>query len=425
MRSVLAAVVLALSIGAAPEAAAAATLPPIRHVWVIDLENKSYTNALSGSNDYIGKTLPSLGQVLTHSYAIGHASLDNYVGQVSGQSPNVITQADCTRYTDVAPGIAGPGGQTVGEGCVYPPAVLTVADQVAAAHLTWKGYMEDMGNSPARDHTDARGACGHPVLNSSDGTQAATSGDQYATRHNPFMYFHSIIDTAQCANVVSLKPLAGDLASVATTPNYSFITPNLCNDGHDTGCAGPDVAGKKDGGLVSTNRWLAKYVPMILASPAFRADGALIVTWDESDTSDAASCCGETAGPGSPLPGITGAGGGHVATIVVSPFTKPGTTNATPYNHFSVLRSIEDIFGLSHLAAAGAAGVTPFGSDVFDAAAVATPTPSPPPSGPATPTPVPSNRLPVTGGSLRWPLAVVAGSGLGVLGLALRRRSQH
>ena len=404
MRTALVLLVLAAALGAAP--AGAAATPAIHHVWLIELENKSYSNTLTGASDYIGKTLPSLGQVLTKSYAIGHASLGNYVAQVSGQAPNVITQADCARYMDVVPGIAGVGGQAVGEGCVYPKSVKTIADQLADAHLTWKGYMEDMGNSPTRDHT-VNGACGHPVFNTADGTQVATSGDQYATRHNPFMYFHSIIDTAQCANVVSLKPLAHDLATIATTPNFSWITPNLCNDGHDTGCAGTDVAGKKDGGLVSTNRWLATYVPMILSSPAYRAGGAVIITWDESDTSDAASCCGEAPGPGSPLPGITGAGGGHIATIVISQFTKPGTTNATPYNHYSVLRSIEDIFGLSHLAAAGGTGLQGFGPDVFNAA-VSTPTPAAPPSPAASPTPVPSSQLPVTGGASPWPVALTS-----------------
>jgi hypothetical protein len=235
------------------------------------------------------------------------------------------------------------------------------------------------------------------------------------------MYFHSIIDGPACDNVVSLAPLAHDLASVTTTPNFSWITPNLCDDGHDTGCAGVDVAGKKDGGLVSTNRWLAKYVPMIVASPAYKADGAVIITWDESDTSDTTSCCGEAPGPGSPLPGISGAGGGHIATLVISKFTKPGTTNNTPYNHYSVLRSIEDIFGVGHLAAAGASGLHSFGSDVFDASVPAA-TPAPPPT--ATPGPTLAPRpgvLPVTGVAPPWQvIAALLGAGVALLAVARR-----
>jgi hypothetical protein len=406
VRCIVAALVVAAVVGVSP--ASASTVPPIHHVWLVELENKSYSQSLTGASDYLGKTIPSLGQVLTQSYATGHASLDNYVAQVSGQSANALTQADCPRYMDVLPGVVGPGGQAVGEGCVYPTAVQTIGDQMSGAHLTWKGYMEDMGNSPSRDNTNAQGACGHPALNSTDGTETASATDQYATRHNPFMYFHSIIDSAKCNNVVSLKPLANDLTQLATTPNFSWITPNLCNDGHDTGCTGVDVAGKNDGGIISTNRWLSKYIPMILQSAAFRADGMLIITWDESDTSDTSSCCGEAPGPGSPLPGITGSGGGHVATIVISRFVKPGTTNPTPYNHFSVLRSIEDVFGLSHLAAAGASGLQAFGSDVY-AAALTAPAPAPPPSTPAAaPTPGSSGTLPVTGGEQGW-AALAAG----------------
>jgi hypothetical protein len=256
------------------------------------------------------------------------------------------------------------------------------------------------------------------LFNTADDTQAATSTDQYATRHDPFMYFHSIIDGPQCNHVVSIKPLVSDLKSAATTPNFSWITPNLCDDGHDTGCAGVDVSGKKDGGLVSTDRWLAKYVPIILASPAYEADGAVIITWDESDTSDTSSCCGETPGPGSPLPGITGIGGGHIATIVISKFTKPGSTNPTPYNHYSVLRSLEDIFGVAHLAAAGAMGLQAFGSDVFDAPAHA----APPATAPV-PTPVPSTSLPVTGGTAPWALILgLFGAGAAALYAARRIR---
>ncbi|MHB8463482.1 MAG: alkaline phosphatase family protein [Acidimicrobiales bacterium] len=418
MRRLLAAVTLtaaASSLAATPTAAASAR-PPIHHVWLLELENKGYSAALAA--------LPPLGQILTQSYAVGHASLDNYVAQVSGQAPNALTQSDCIRYTDVLPGVVGPGGQTVGEGCVYPKTVQTLADQLVAAHLTWKGYMEDMGNSPSRDHTDAHGACGHPVFNTTDGTQTATSTDQYATRHDPFMYFHSILDGPQCAHVVGLAPLAADLAATATTPNFSWITPNLCNDGHDTGCAGVDVAGKKDGGIVSTKRWLAKYLPMILASPAYRADGAVIITWDESDTSDTAACCGEGPGPGSPLAGITGPGGGHIATVVISRYTQPGSTNPTPYNHYSVLRSIEDIFGVPHLAAAGASGLRAFGSDVFNAAAAPLPTNAPAPTPPST-VAARAGDLPVTGATGRWPVVAALAGALGVGALAYRRGTRR
>src|SRR5581483_3903901 len=119
--------------------------------------------------------------------------------------------------------IAALDNQAVGQGCVYPANVPNVTDQLSAKGLTWKGYMEDMGNTPSREAA----TCGHPALNSQDGTQSATAADQYATRHNPFVYFHSVIDNqALCdARVVNLNALEADLASVATTANYVFITP--------------------------------------------------------------------------------------------------------------------------------------------------------------------------------------------------------
>ena len=104
-----------------------------------------------------------------------------------------------------SPGTIGADGQAMGAGCVYPSSVKTVADQLTAAGLTWGGYMEDMGNTTTGDKT-----CRHPALNSPDSTQQATATDQYAARHNPFVYFHSIIDSPDChAARRSARPPAG------------------------------------------------------------------------------------------------------------------------------------------------------------------------------------------------------------------------
>jgi hypothetical protein len=93
-------------------------------------------------------------------------------------------------------------------------------------------------------------ACSHPALNTQDTTQKATATSEYATRHNPFVYFHTIIDDPNycAANDVPLTGLQTDLASAATTPNLVFITPNLCHDGHDSPCADGEP-----GGLISAD----------------------------------------------------------------------------------------------------------------------------------------------------------------------------
>jgi phosphatidylinositol-3-phosphatase len=355
---------------AATAAGAAPGLPPIRHVFVLVLENMSFSHTFAPSSDapYLARTLPAQGALLTQYHAIGHASLDNYVAMISGQAPNHETQLDCPTYKDfrlTAPALNG-DGQALGSGCVYPPIVKTLPDQLEAAALSWKGYMEDMGNDPQRE----RATCGHVPLGAADPTAVARRGDQYAAKHDPFVWFHTIIDdAARCdARVVNLDRLPEDLASAATTPNFVFITPNLCNDGHDARC----VDGRA-GGLTAINAFLTQWVPLILGSAAFRADGMLIVTFDEADgigREGSGACCGEQPLPGARYaPGFNGPGGGRVGAVVLSPFVKPGTVSSVPYNHYSLLKTVEALFGLAPLGYAAAPGPQVFGADVFSGAA--------------------------------------------------------
>ncbi|HJQ05458.1 MAG TPA: alkaline phosphatase family protein, partial [Nocardioides sp.] len=288
----------ALDVGSTPaRAATTAASPAIGHVFVINLENKGFdeTWGPASAAPYLSRTLRAQGNLLTNYYGIGHVSLDNYIAQISGQGPNLVTQTDCQVFSDfLTLGITFAPGQLLGQGCVYPKSVPTLPGQLDAAGVSWKGYMDDMGTP-----------CRHPALNSQDQTQSAKVGDQYATRHNPFMYFHSIIDDpAYCAaHVVDYTRLATDLQQVATTPALSYITPDLCDDGHDAPC----VDGRP-GGLASADAWLQQQVPAILASPAYQQDGVLIITFDESDgpQADATSCCGEVGNLNSLLPGLTG-----------------------------------------------------------------------------------------------------------------------
>ncbi|HZC51861.1 MAG TPA: alkaline phosphatase family protein, partial [Mycobacterium sp.] len=279
--------------------------------------------------------------------------------------------------------------------------------------VTWRQYAEDMGNDPVRDHgvADPSGGtdCAHPPVGAPDVTNAATPADQFADRHVPFLFFHSLIDDpARCnAHVVPLGTvtvgssgapdrfqghLARDLAHARTTPDFALITPNLCNDGHDATCAGTNTEGGNTGGLVGADLWLRHWMPLILDSPAYRDGHTLVVvTFDESDPfHDATACCNEQPGPSWAWPGyatILGAfglpaptqpgqypGGGRVGAVLLNArYIKAGSSNPTPYNHYSALHSYEDLLGIrtggadgrGHLGFAAQPGLRPFGRDVF------------------------------------------------------------
>jgi len=338
----------------------AGEMSPVRHVFLIVLENEPFhvTFGAKSPAPYLAHTLPTQGALLTQYYATGHYSLDNYLSLISGQAPNPDTQKDCGMYVEFQPttGQLDANGQLAGHGCIYPGKVKTLADQLHAAGFAWKGYMEGMGSDPAREAAQ----CGHVAIGSRDRTNGETRKDRYADKHNPFVYFHSIIDDpVYCgAHVVPLGALAKDLERAATTPNLSFITPDLCHDGHDAPCRNGEP-----GGLISADQFLRTWVPRITASPAFREDGLLIITFDEG--TDAQACCGEQGLPGGPQPGQFGPGGGRIGAVMLSPFIRPGTVSNRPYNHYSTLRSIEQWFGLSYLGYAKPATVPVFGRDVF------------------------------------------------------------
>jgi hypothetical protein len=346
----------------AAAASAAATPPQIDHLFVIVLENENAEATFGAKSPapYLSQTLRAAGAYIPNYYGIGHESLDNYIAMVSGQPPNVATQADCQTFSEMLPGAVREDGVAVGQGCVYPRAVQTVANQLENSGHSWRGYMQDMANSVAAGEP---ASCRHPALNAPDPTQKARASDQYAARHNPFVYFHSIIDYSTCQrNDVDLGQLPQDLASESTTPEYAFITPDLCADGHDATCAD----GVSPGGFAGIEAFLREWVPRIEASPAYSDHGAILVTFDESQ-SGAESCCNEPTGPNTPNNGgpEPGSGGGKVGAVMLSPCIRPGTVTDTPYNHYSLLRWTEDNFGLAHLANAGAAGLSSFGPDVF------------------------------------------------------------
>jgi acid phosphatase len=193
------------------------------------------------------------------------------------------------------------GGQTFFttdcQGCIV--SANNVADQVYNAGRKWKGYFEGM---PAPCTT--------------------TDSGEYAQRHNPFVHYSDIVnDTTRCRNhIVPLTSFYTDLAN-GTLPNYVWITPDVCNDMHDCSVATGD-------------RWLENFVPQIVNSAAF-TNSVIFLVWDEGTT--------------------TTGGGGHVPLIVVSPRTPAGYRSANPYNHYSLLRTIETAWGMPALGKASTA----------------------------------------------------------------------
>ena len=323
-------------------------------MFVINIENKGFraTWGARSAAPYLAQTMRRKGVLLTQYFGTAHHSLPNYLAQISGQAPSHSTQLDCKDYTEfvsTAPTVSP--GQEVGDGCVYPRSVETLAGQLSDAGLGWRGYMEDMARP-----------CQHTTLGATDPWRFAKANDQYATKHNPFVYFRSITSRPKyCAShVVPLTKLGRDLQHVRTTRALTYITPDLCHDGHDATCAGGGP-----GGLKGVNAFLKAWAPKILQSPAFRADGMLVITADEAGGSSTA-CCGEVSGPNVGQAGIHGPGGGRIGALVLSPFTAPRTRTSVAYNHYSLLATIEDLFGLPRL---GYASTSPhsFGADVFNA----------------------------------------------------------
>jgi hypothetical protein len=341
--------------------------PVIHHVWIIVLENESESVSFGADSPapYLAKTLVKSGAFLKNYYATGHVSNDNYISMISGQPPNLENQSDCQKFSNFSPNLGtGSYGAQRGIGCVYPSDIQNIATQLDAHGYTWRDYNQDMDADPARDE---QATCSHPAIGQTDASQEDTPTEHYATRHNPFVYFHAIIDNAALcdSHVVNLNDLPADLRSASKTPDYSFITPDLCGDGHDS--TGSDCIAPADpGGFTGIDKFLEAWVPKITHSPAYtKQHGLLLITFDEASTSDASGCCGEIPGPGSPLPGLAGSGGGLVGAIVLSPCIKPGTVSSVDYNHYAMLGSIENLFHLPHLGYAQLPQETYFGKDVF------------------------------------------------------------
>ena len=241
------------------------TIPHFEHVVLVVEENSSYTDVIDGSAMPYLKSLAAQYGLATQYYANTHPSLGNYFMLTTGQ---IVTTDD---------GFTGKVN------------VDNVVRQLLAAGKTWKSYAESRGDATL-----------------------------YVKRHDPLSYFSDVIEnSAQMQNLASFSQFSADLANNAL-PNFSFIVPNLLDDGHDAP-------------LQVADTWLNVNIAPLISNPTFQKDGLLIIVFDEAAGTDKTN------------------GGGHVAAVIISAKAKKGFRSTTLYQHESTLRLILEALGVSHL----------------------------------------------------------------------------
>lgn len=232
------------------------------------------------------------GTVLTNYFSVGHPSLPNYLAITSGSMHGVAN--DCGT-------------------CTYNAANL--ADQLQHAGISWKLYAQGL---PSR--------CPHVV-----------SVHSYARRHVPFLYYDDVVNNpSMCAHIVPYTQFAID-ARNNQLPTFSMVIPDIDHDMH--GHAANEDSNANDGPQrASADAFIGTLYDTLRSSSAWKQDTRLVVTWDEAGTDNPKprTCCGGDAT------------GGHIATIVVSPRVPHGS-DANTYDHYSLLRSIEDLYHLPRL----------------------------------------------------------------------------
>jgi hypothetical protein len=320
-----------------PEEATPTTPPPatpeagrIKHVFLVSVTSPGYEAAFGATPQmpYLAGTLRPKGQLLSGYKLLGNAGLPNRIAAVSGQPPNAATQAECTTYAEFPAGAKlNAQGIASGAGCVYPVETLTIADQLAGGRFSWRGYFDGMV-----DETGKPDNCVRPEAEGAD--QAVPGG--YGASRNPFVYFHSLLDLGDCStNDLPLTQLPTDLRKIDSTPNFSYISPTPCTAGTAGQCLPEAVEGP-----AAADAFLAEWVPKVLASPAYKKDGLLIVAFDQAG--------GEAKATDA------------VGALLLSRFAAAGSVDDNEYTPYSLLKSTEELFGLSYLAKAKAVKVRSF-----------------------------------------------------------------
>lgn len=290
------------------------------YVVVIVLENQGLANIINSSLAPFLNQLASSYGLATNYTGVAHPSLPNYLALVSGQSFSSWSAADCSP----------------GPGCNAGSATNLV-DSLDTRGLTWKAYMEDYPTSCGSQCSP--GGC----------FMGDTGSGHYAARHDPFVYFGDIVNSsARCANIVPANSggtggpddlLLSDLASPSSASNFMWLTPNLCDDMHDT--CGETNNQTSAGGCGAASQcvpqgdsYLAHLVPQILSSNLFtHRKAALYITFDE----------------GNGYCPIDGSSRDCVTSIWSGPTVKTDFKSSIPFTHYSFLSTIETVWHLQPL----------------------------------------------------------------------------
>jgi hypothetical protein len=296
---------------------------PIQHVFLISLASPGYEAAFGASSQmpYLSGTLRQQGVLLTNYSLLDQAALPNGIATISGQAPTAATESDCPDY----------------EKCLFPVETLTLADQLGTARLSWRAYVEGMADDEGK-----AASCVHPE----PGATEAPAPGAYTATLNPFVYFHSLLDLGDCAsNDVPGTELAKDLRKAEKTANFSYVAPSPCN----AGVRGQCPEGTADG-PAAADAWLEKTATEILASPAYKKDGLLIVSFGASDPAAAEELA------------ATGADPLKTGALLLSPLLTAGGTDGAAYTPYSLLRSVDELLGLAPLGEAEGKKVHSFAS---------------------------------------------------------------
>jgi len=326
------------------------------HIFLIMMENQGDTQIYGNTADapYINGLTTKYGWAQNY-YGVTHPSLPNYLAALSGSYQGIWDDCKAGAAVTCAPQEFVTGAPYMGllltkaqlASATARPHMFggqTLVDQLEQHNLTWKAYME---SAPTVGYTGEY----YPV-DMVAGKKVARK--LYAQKHNPFMYFSSIVNNpARVQKVVPYTGFASDLTS-GKIPNFVWVSPNQCHDMHSLSpahakavgmlsCAAPD-SGTPHGPIQMGDNYLKTVVGQIMASSAWHRKSAIVIAWDENDYSGYDGCCQSPAG----LNGVT-LGGGRAPFIVIPSQGGHPMMDATPYNHYTLLATIEKLWGLGCL----------------------------------------------------------------------------